>query len=127
MVYLSIVLVEHRKLFSFRYYVGNKAKGRFSKRVFQEKKARQIFRKVNNYPLIRIRNVCVLGGKKCLFFGKFGMLCFLESPVLRFANNRVDNIKWVSVKSSWNIMEKDGTAWILTYLCFSELDLGFLS
>ena len=31
-------------------------------------------------------NVCVSGGKKCLFFGKFGVLCFLETPVLRFAN-----------------------------------------
>ena len=26
---------------------------------------------------------CVLGSKKYLFFGKFGMLCFLEIPVLR--------------------------------------------
>ena len=25
------------------------------------------------------------GGKKCLFFGKFDVLCFLETPVLRFA------------------------------------------
>ena len=34
--------------------VGNKAKGRISKRVFQESKARQNFRKTNNsYPLIR--------------------------------------------------------------------------
>ena len=29
--------------------------------------------------------MCVSGGKKCLFFGKFGLLCFLETPVLRFA------------------------------------------
>ena len=29
--------------------------------------------------------LCVSGGKKCLFFGNFGMLCFLETPVLRFA------------------------------------------
>ena len=29
--------------------------------------------------------VCVSGGKKCLFFGNFGTLCFLETPVLRFA------------------------------------------
>ena len=28
--------------------------------------------------------VCVSGGKKCLFFWKFGVLCFLETPVLRF-------------------------------------------
>ena len=36
--------------------VGNKAKGRISKRVFQENKARQIFRKTSiSYPLIRTR------------------------------------------------------------------------
>ena len=29
--------------------------------------------------------VCVSWGKKCLFFGKFDVLCFLETPVLRFA------------------------------------------
>ena len=29
--------------------------------------------------------VCVSGGKKCSFFGKFGMLCFRVTPVLRFA------------------------------------------
>ena len=56
---------------------------RISKRVFQENKARQIFQKTNiSYPLIR---TCVSGGKKCSFFGKFDLLCFLETPVLRFA------------------------------------------
>ena len=36
--------------------VGNKAKGRISKRVFQESRARQNFRKTNiSYPLIRTR------------------------------------------------------------------------
>ena len=30
-------------------------------------------------------HVCVSGGKKCSFFGKFGVLYFLETPVLRFA------------------------------------------
>ena len=29
--------------------------------------------------------VYVSGGKTCLFFGKFGFICFLEAPVLRFA------------------------------------------
>ena len=29
--------------------------------------------------------VCISGGKKCSFFGKFGVLSFLETPVLRFA------------------------------------------
>ena len=55
--------------------------GRISKRVFQENKARQIFRETNiSYPLIRTRT----GGKKCLFFGKFDVFYLLETPVLRF-------------------------------------------
>ena len=29
--------------------------------------------------------MCVSEGKKCLFFGKYGVLCFLETLVLRFA------------------------------------------
>ena len=37
-----------------RIIVGNKAKGQISKRVFQENKAHQIFRKTNiSHPLIR--------------------------------------------------------------------------
>ena len=30
-------------------------------------------------------HVCVSGGKTCFIFGNFGVLCFLETPVLRFA------------------------------------------
>ena len=30
-------------------------------------------------------HVYVSGGKKCLLFGNFDVLCFLETPVLRFA------------------------------------------
>ena len=38
-----------------RYIVGNKAKGRMSKRVFQENEARQVFQKTNiSYLLICI-------------------------------------------------------------------------
>ena len=33
----------------FHKFVGNKAKGRISKRVFQENKARQIFRKNEHF------------------------------------------------------------------------------
>ena len=66
------------------HFVGNKAKGRISKRVFQESKARQIFRKTNIfYP--PDTHTYVSGGKKCSFFGKFAVLCFLETPILRFA------------------------------------------
>ena len=54
--------------FKFAQFVRNKAKGRISKRVFQENKARQLFRKMSIfYPLIRTR-------KKCPFFEKFGVL-----------------------------------------------------
>ena len=60
-------------------FVGNKAKSRISKRVFQESKARQIFEKTI------ISYVCVSGGKKCSIFEKFGVLCFLKTPVLRIA------------------------------------------
>ena len=31
-------------------------------------------------------HVCVSGGKKCLFFGKFGLLSFCVTPVWRFAH-----------------------------------------
>ena len=80
------------KLFLKAYYDGrllvgsNKVKGRISKRVFQESKVRTKFPKKQTFltPLyahVRVR----IRGKKCLFFGNFGVLCFLETPVLRFA------------------------------------------
>ena len=50
------------------FFVGNKAKGWISKRIFQENKAPQIFRKMN-----------------ISFFGKSGVLFFLATPVLGFA------------------------------------------
>ena len=34
-----------------------------------------------NFP----KNVGVSGSKKCLFYGKFNVLCFLETPVLKLA------------------------------------------
>ena len=36
-------------------------------------------------PSFAVTCVCVSGGKKCLFFGNFGVLYFLETPLLRFA------------------------------------------
>ena len=30
-------------------------------------------------------HLCVSGGKKCSFFGKFDVLCFLKTPLLRFS------------------------------------------
>ena len=55
-IYLVLSSLQiQRILIHFKeYYVGNKAKGRISKRVFQENKARQIFKKTNiSYPLVR--------------------------------------------------------------------------
>ena len=40
---------------------------------------------ITNMIPLRLRQKGVSGGKKCLFFGNFGVLCFLEIPVLRFA------------------------------------------
>ena len=50
--------------------VSNKAKGRILKRVLQENKARQIFRKTNiSFPLIRTR-MCVYQGVRNVCFSE---------------------------------------------------------
>ena len=54
-------------------FVGNKPKGRISKRVFQENKAAQIFRKTHLY-------VCISGGKKCSFLENLTCFVFLKHP-----------------------------------------------
>ena len=59
---------------------GKKPKGWISKRVLQENKARQIFQKTNN----SYQGDENQGDKKCFFFGKFGVLCFLVTSDLKF-------------------------------------------
>ena len=69
------------------YFVDDKPKRRISKRVLQENKTRQIFKKKKNenfLPPDTHTNVYVSSGEKCLFFGRFCVLCFLVTPVLRF-------------------------------------------
>ena len=66
-------------------FVGNKAKWRTSKQVLQETKARQNFRNKHFLPPETHTYVCISGAKKCLFLASFGVLWFLETPVLRFA------------------------------------------
>ena len=57
-------------------FVGNKAKGRISKRGVSRKQSTPNFPKKSiSYPLILPRTCA----------GKFGVLCFLETPVWRFA------------------------------------------
>ena len=54
---------------------------------------------------------CIRGGKKCSFFGQFGVLCFLVTPVSRFALlpycrwfiNTVANPKFLSSIFATNI------------------------
>ena len=53
------------------YFVANKAKERISKRVFQENKARQIFRKTDiSYPLIRTHTCAYQGVRNVRFSEK---------------------------------------------------------
>ena len=60
-------------------------KDEFQNGLFQENKACQNFAKNEHFlPYDMHMYVCISGGKKCSFFGKFGMLCFLETLVLRF-------------------------------------------
>ena len=56
-------------------FVGNKGQGQISKLVLQENKVRQIFRKTNISYL----------GNLIYYLGKFDVLCFLVTLVLRFA------------------------------------------
>ena len=59
---IIIVLLQKK-----RYFVGDKAKGRISKRVFQENKVRQIFRKTNiSYQ--GVRNAPFLENLPCFAF-----------------------------------------------------------
>ena len=68
------------------YHKGSKAKGRISKQVFQEKKAHQIFRKMNiSYPLTRTR-MCAYQGVRNIHFSEnlasfvFWNTCFEIRP-----------------------------------------------
>ena len=43
-------------------------------------------------------HACVSGGKKCSFFGKFGVLCFFITSDLRFADIAVREGKKVATE-----------------------------
>ena len=73
-------------------FIGNKAKGRISKGVFQENKACQIFRKKKRFlppdthtfvcvsGCKKCSYVCVSGGKKCYFSENLACFVFLKHP-----------------------------------------------
>ena len=75
-------MYQNLKLVSYKsYIVGNKAKGRISKRVFQEKKTRQIFRKTNfSYPLICTRTYAYQGARNVRFWVNLACFVFLKHP-----------------------------------------------
>ena len=62
-------------------FVCNKPKGRISKRVFQENKTRQNFRKTNtSYPLIRTRTCAYQGVRNVCFSKNLASFVFLKHP-----------------------------------------------
>ena len=53
-------------------------KGESQNGCFKKNKGREIFRKKKHFlPPDTHTHVCIAVGKKCSFFGKFGVLCFL--------------------------------------------------
>ena len=66
--------------------------------------------------------VCVSGGKKCLFFGNFGVLCFPETPILRFAlfpyYRRISEM-FLFVNSSFNDTKK-----CISFRCHHRIDFS---
>ena len=66
--------------------LGIRQKGKSQNECFKKAKHAKISEKQTFLtPPDTHTHMCVLGGKKCLFFGNFGVLCFLETPVLIFA------------------------------------------
>ena len=62
-------------------FVGNKTKGRISKRLFQENKARQIFRKMKiSYPMIHTRTCAYQGVRNVCFLENLAHFVFLKHP-----------------------------------------------
>ena len=62
------------------HFVGNKTNRRILKQSPSNFPKNEHFLQPDTRTYVRVS-----GSKKCLFFGKFGVLCFPETPVLRFA------------------------------------------
>ena len=95
------------------YIVGDKAKMRISKWVFQGKEHAKFLEK-QTFLTSPNAHVCLSGGKKCSFFGKLCVLLFLETLVLRFTflslfrGNTVSEIETIASFLSYHI-KKDNT------------------
>ena len=76
---IQLLIFEKTKL--LLEFVGNKAKGRISKRVFQESKARQNFREINiSYLPIRTRACAYQGVRNVCFLDILACFAFLKHP-----------------------------------------------
>ena len=76
----SLVIFNKKLTFKFT-LVGNKAKGQISKRVFQENKARQVFRRTNiSYPLMRTRTYAYQRVRNVRFSENLARFVFLKHP-----------------------------------------------
>ena len=109
--------------------VNTSAIMRMSKRVLQEKKHTKFSEKrLFLHFLAHIpTRICVSGAKKCSFFRKFGVLCFLVTPVLRFTlfpyyqKKYIESWRYILKKKLQNSLGK-------RILIFSEFKLiNFLS
>ena len=58
--------------------------GEFQNGCFKKTKHAKFYEKQTSLIPDAHTYMCLSGGKKCSFFGKVGVLCFLETPVLRF-------------------------------------------
>ena len=63
---------------------GMKQKGESQNECFKKAKMPKFPKNKHFVPPDTHTRVCISGGKKYLFFGNFGLLCFLETLALRF-------------------------------------------
>ena len=98
-------------------FVGNKAKGRIAKRMFQEYKTPNSPKNEHFLPT-DMHTVCVSSGKKDSFFRKFGVLCFLETSALRFTllpyYRRSMLFRLICsriVENLWNVIKSHSGSW----------------
>ena len=121
---------------SAKHIVGNKAKGRISKRLFQKNKPRLIFRKTNiSYPLIRSRTCAYQGVRNVRFSENLAYFVFLKHPFLgspfRLITDDIIKVMRVHLTQSlisyeiyiqfrlWNRRLPSVTFYSLIYLTFS--------
>ena len=74
--------IYHMQAFGEFRFIGNKAKGQISKRLLTEHvkfSEKQIFLTPDTHTCVHVS-----GNKECSFFGKFNVLCFFVTPILRF-------------------------------------------